>query len=77
MTVLNETGASTYVLVCEHASNHIPTEYGGLGLPAHELERHIAWDIGAAALAQGLSALLDSPCSCLATRVCLSIAIDR
>jgi predicted N-formylglutamate amidohydrolase len=59
--VLNETGASTYVLVCEHASNHIPPEYRNLGLPAEELERHIAWDIGAAALARRLSSLLDAP----------------
>jgi predicted N-formylglutamate amidohydrolase len=59
--VVNETGTSTYVLVCEHASNHIPTEYRNLGLPSQELERHIAWDIGAAALAQELSSLLDAP----------------
>ena len=61
MVACNETGSSTYVLVCEHASNYIPREYGGLGLPPQDLERHIAWDIGAAALAQQLSSLLDAP----------------
>ncbi|MBS0361866.1 MAG: N-formylglutamate amidohydrolase [Proteobacteria bacterium] len=59
--VLNERGASDLVLLCEHASNHIPAEYEGLGLDAPDLERHIAWDIGAAALAQALSRTLDAP----------------
>jgi predicted N-formylglutamate amidohydrolase len=49
------------VLVCEHASNHIPARYAGLGLPEAELRRHIAWDIGAAALSRRLSVLLDAP----------------
>jgi predicted N-formylglutamate amidohydrolase len=58
---VNPAGASRLVLVCEHASNHIPDEYAGLGLPPEELLRHIAWDIGAAPLARRLSALLDAP----------------
>ncbi|WP_043830654.1 N-formylglutamate amidohydrolase [Muricoccus aerilatus] len=61
VTVLNAEGASPFVLLCEHASNHIPARYGALGLPEAELARHIAWDIGAAALARRLSALLDAP----------------
>jgi predicted N-formylglutamate amidohydrolase len=61
VTALNEDGGSAYLLVCEHASNHIPAEYAGLGLPPEELTRHIAWDIGAASLARQLSALLDAP----------------
>lgn len=61
VTVVNEEGSSPCVLLCEHASNHIPPEYGGLGLPPRELERHIAWDIGAAELARLLSARLDAP----------------
>ena len=59
--VVNPDGDSPYVLTCEHASNHIPERYGDLGLPPHELERHIAWDIGAAMVARRLSALLDAP----------------
>ena len=39
------------VLVCDHASNDIPEPYGTLGLPAEQLRRHIAYDIGAAAVA--------------------------
>lgn len=61
VTVENAHGTSPLVLVCEHASNHIPAEYAGLGLPAAELRRHIAWDPGAATLARRLAALLDAP----------------
>ena len=61
VTALNEGGASPFVLLCEHASNHIPEAYAGLGLPPRDLGRHIAWDIGAADLARGLSRRLDAP----------------
>jgi predicted N-formylglutamate amidohydrolase len=59
--ILNEDGRSDLVLLCEHASNHIPAEYRRLGLAAGDLERHIAWDIGAAEVARRLSARLDAP----------------
>lgn len=62
IVVVNGSGASDLVLVCEHASNHIPGQYGGLGLPASERARHIAWDIGAEGVARGLAARLDAPC---------------
>ena len=61
LTVLRPQGRSPIVLVCEHASNHIPAEYGDLGLPDAELQRHIAWDIGAEGLTRRLSDLLDAP----------------
>jgi len=61
VTVLNPAGSSNTVLVCEHASNHIPPEYRSLGLPGAELQRHIAWDIGARDLSVRLGALLDAP----------------
>jgi predicted N-formylglutamate amidohydrolase len=60
VTQLNPEGTSCFVLLCEHASNYIPDSYHGLGLPPAELQRHIAWDIGAAALAARLVALLDA-----------------
>jgi len=59
--VLNEHGHSDIVLLCEHASNHMPAEYGRLGLDAGHLQRHIAWDIGAAEVTRLLSARLDAP----------------
>ncbi|MBN9217325.1 MAG: N-formylglutamate amidohydrolase [Mesorhizobium sp.] len=57
---LNEHGRSDIVLLCEHASNHMPAEYGRLGLDAAHLQRHIAWDIGAAEVTRLLSARLDA-----------------
>ena len=53
-------GASPFFLACEHAGKRIPRRLGTLGLDDHELERHIAWDIGAEAVALGLSARLDA-----------------
>jgi predicted N-formylglutamate amidohydrolase len=61
VSVVNEDGGAGLVLVCEHASNHIPARFAALGLAAADLQRHIAWDIGAAALSRRLSALLDAP----------------
>ena len=34
--VTNEGGSSPFVLVCDHASNFIPAEYGDMGLTAAE-----------------------------------------
>jgi predicted N-formylglutamate amidohydrolase len=62
IVVVNGSGTSDIVLICEHASNHIPGEYEGLGLPASERVRHIAWDIGAEGVARSLAARLDAPC---------------
>ena len=53
--------AGDFVVVCEHASNRLPAEFGTLGLPAGELARHIAWDPGAVGVARRLAELLDSP----------------
>ena len=38
----------------------IPRSLGDLGLPASELTRHIAWDIGIAGVAEALSKHLDA-----------------
>ena len=59
--VVNPDGASPYVLICEHASHRIPRALGDLGLVEADRMRHIGWDIGAQALALGLSAALDAP----------------
>lgn len=59
--ILNASGTSDVILLCEHASNHIPVEYNGLGLSPYDLVRHIAWDPGAAAVTRQLSCLLDAP----------------
>ncbi len=43
------------VLACEHAGRAVPARLGDLGIVAAEMDRHIAWDIGAADLARGLA----------------------
>jgi predicted N-formylglutamate amidohydrolase len=53
--------ASGILLLCDHASNHIPPDYQSLGLPAAELSRHIGYDIGAAALTRALASALGAP----------------
>ena len=55
--VAGEHGARL-ILLCDHASNAIPSDYGDLGLPREQFERHIAYDIGARALTLGLAARL-------------------
>jgi predicted N-formylglutamate amidohydrolase len=52
---------SPVVLVCDHASNHLPARYGLLGLTADDLAKHFAWDPGALAISRRLSALMDAP----------------
>ncbi|MCO6048763.1 N-formylglutamate amidohydrolase [Mesorhizobium sp. RP14(2022)] len=59
--VLNAGSLSPVVLICDHASNHIPASYELLGLPASHFERHIAYDIGAAAVTRSLAGLLNAP----------------
>lgn len=53
-------GVSPYLLLCDHAGRRIPRRLGTLGLDESDLRRHIAWDIGAAAVTSRLSALLDA-----------------
>jgi predicted N-formylglutamate amidohydrolase len=53
--------ANGLLLVCDHAQNRLPPEYGDLGLPAAEFQRHIAYDPGAAAVTRGLAARLGAP----------------
>lgn len=48
------------VIVCEHASNHIPAPWGDLGLTDAQRHAHIAWDPGALGLARGLARHLDA-----------------
>jgi predicted N-formylglutamate amidohydrolase len=59
--ILRPRGKGRFVILCDHASNRVPAELENLGLPALELARHIAWDIGAAGVAAELSELFDAP----------------
>jgi predicted N-formylglutamate amidohydrolase len=60
-SVLNRGGRPDLVIVCDHASKMIPGEHNNLGLNSADLERHIAWDIGAQAVAELLVAAFDAP----------------
>jgi len=53
-------GGGPFVVVCEHASNRLPRALCSLGLSPADLERHIAWDLGAADLAERLAAKIDA-----------------
>lgn len=58
---VNANGRSALVLVCEHASAHMPAAFDHLGLPPHARKAHIAWDPGALAVAEYMSQRLDAP----------------
>jgi predicted N-formylglutamate amidohydrolase len=49
------------ILLCDHASNALPPGYGTLGLPPEQLNRHIAYDIGAEAIVRILAGVLKVP----------------
>ena len=49
------------LLLCDHASNALPTVYGRLGLAEAEFDRHIAYDIGAATATRTMAAILRAP----------------
>jgi predicted N-formylglutamate amidohydrolase len=57
---LRPEGASDFLLAADHAGRLIPRALGTLGLDAAEHNRHIAWDIGIAAVTEELAALLDA-----------------
>ena len=49
------------MLVADHARRDLPEEYGDLGLPATEFDRHIAYDIGVEMVTRKLAALTGAP----------------
>lgn len=52
-----------WLVICDHATNTVPDFVGGgdLGLPAADMQRHIAYDIGALGVSRALAAALDAP----------------
>ncbi len=52
-------GGAPFFIFCDHASNAMPGAMNGLGMPDDLLATHVAWDIGAGALAAALAAKLD------------------
>lgn len=54
---------SRLLITCDHATNTVPPFVGGgtLGLPQADMERHIAYDIGAAGVTRALADTLGAP----------------
>jgi predicted N-formylglutamate amidohydrolase len=60
VTVHNENGASPLLFVADHAGNLMPRALGRLGVSPAECQRHIAWDIGIAAVSRVVADALDA-----------------
>lgn len=61
--IINSSAKSRWLVTCEHASNHVPSSvHGGtLGLSPEDMQRHIAYDVGAAGVTRHLANLLNAP----------------
>ncbi len=68
-------GTGPILLICDHASNAVPPDID-LGIARALLDKHIAIDIGAAAVTRALSAMLGAP-AILATISRLVIDLHR
>ena len=61
VTLLRPEARSDIFLICDHASNLIPSKYANLGVGAIHRRDHVAWDIGAADVTRVLSEELAAP----------------
>lgn len=54
---------SRWLITCDHATNTVPPQINGgdLGLPREDIERHIAYDVGAYETSKHLGEILDAP----------------
>ena len=59
-TVEREQGKSPFLITVDHGGRRLPRRLGKLGLSDSELQRHIAWDIGASGLSHRLAQALDA-----------------
>lgn len=55
VTVLNPKATRSVLLIADHAGNSVPEAMNGLGLEESQMNRHIAWDPGAADVVEQLS----------------------
>lgn len=60
-TLVNAGGRAPLVLTCEHGGRAVPAALAEETPPSSDMNRHIAYDIGAAAVAQTLAKRLDAP----------------
>jgi predicted N-formylglutamate amidohydrolase len=61
INTLNENKKSNFLIICDHASNFIPSEYKNLGLSENILATHIAYDLGVKEVATNLANDLQCP----------------
>lgn len=54
-------GDKRFLILCDHADNHVPPEMDNLGLSPEELTRHIAFDPGAFEVAEIIAERLNAP----------------
>ncbi|MBL4808133.1 MAG: N-formylglutamate amidohydrolase [Rhodobacteraceae bacterium] len=61
--IFNEAATAPILVLCDHASNVVPAcvNGGSLGIDPSDMQRHIAFDIGAKELAQKLAVKLNAP----------------
>lgn len=57
----DQVGDTSFIVLCDHASNQLPKEFGSLGLSSQEFDRHIAYDLGAEPLTCILANHLKAP----------------
>ncbi len=60
MEVVNPSATASVLITGDHAGNAVPVAMNGLGLPPPDLERHIAFDIGAAGVARALASKMNA-----------------
>jgi len=60
-SIRNPDGGGPGIILCDHASNLVPSRLDHLGLPDSALAKHIAYDIGAQGMAEIISDRLDIP----------------
>lgn len=61
--ILGADRPSRWLTTCDHASNHVPAAVNGgdLGIAPADMNRHIAFDLGAAGVSRALAERLDGP----------------
>lgn len=61
--IIGEDRPGRWLVTCDHATNRVPDWVAGgdLGIGPADMGRHIAYDIGAAGVAEALGAALNSP----------------
>lgn len=56
--ILNPDSRQGLIILCDHATNHVPEGYDNLGVSAEDLDDHIGWDIGAAEITRQMCDLM-------------------